>query len=148
MTKQAPQFWFEWILASLHEGKEVEITAKGWSMWPSIKPGTILTLIKTPIEEIKVGDAIAFTRGEHLVVHRIIHIVNKGTLQIYTKGDANLRMDELVTEQNYCANVSNEIPSETPGVVRRFTSFTIQLLQINWARAKKIPSLLKRDSAI
>ena len=63
MTKQTPQFWFQWILDSLQDGKEIDITANGWSMYPSIKPGTVLTLIKVPIEALRVGDAIAFTRG-------------------------------------------------------------------------------------
>lgn len=146
MTKQAPQFWFQWILASLHEGKEVEITANGWSMCPSIKPGTVLTLVKIPIEEIEVGDAIAFTRGEHFVVHRVETIAQENPRTIISRGDANLRFDEIVSPQNYCGKVKSIVLKQAPGLPQRLFYFLLQLVHVNLARAKKIPSLLKRDS--
>ena len=148
MTKQTPQFWFQWILDSLQEGKEVEITANGWSMCPSIKPGSVLTLIKVPIEALKVGDAIAFTRGEHFVVHRVEKIIPQEPFQICSRGDANLSFDEIVSSQNYCGKVNGFVLKPAPSLLQRIFYFLLQLVQINWARAKKIPSLLKRDSAI
>lgn len=146
MSKQAAHFWFEWIRTSLEEGKEVELTANGWSMWPMIQPGTVLTLIKIPIDEIQVGDAIAFIRNEHFVVHRVEKIVAQQPRQISTRGDANLRCDEMITTENYGGKVRNEFSKKAPRPRQRIFNYLHQLLQISWARAKKIPSLLKRDT--
>jgi signal peptidase I len=148
MSKQAPHFWFKWISTSLQEGHDVEITAQGWSMWPTIKPGSILTLKNVSIEEIQVGDAIAFIRGEHFVVHRAESIAQENPRKIISRGDANLRFDEIVSEDNYCGKVIHPQISPAPRIAQRIFSYLFQFCQINWARVKKIPSLLKRDSSI
>lgn len=148
MSKQAPHFWFEWICSSLKEGNEVTLTANGWSMWPTVKPGTVLSLKKMPIEEVQVGDAIAFIRGEHFVVHRVERIVQENPRKIISRGDANLRFDEIVSDTNYCGKVIHPQISPAPQITQRIFSYLFQFCQINWARAKKIPSLLKRDSSI
>lgn len=154
MSKQTPHFWFEWILSSLQEGKVVEITAKGWSMWPTIKPGTSISISKVELSELQPGDLIAFTRAEHFVVHRIEEIKRNGDYTIYTRGDANLRRDELITEDNFCGKViginaqdqsNNSYSRAMPRMPQRLKNATMQFFQINMARAKKIPSLLKRD---
>jgi signal peptidase I len=154
MSKQTPHFWFEWILSSLQEGKVVEITAKGWSMWPTIKPGTSISILKVELSELQPGDLIAFIRSEHFVVHRIEEIQRNGAYTIYTRGDANLRRDELITEQNFCGKVigintedqsKNSYSREMPRMSARMKNAMVQFFQINLARAKKIPSLLKRD---
>lgn len=146
MSKQAPQFWLEWILASLQDGKHVEITAKGWSMWPTIKPGTILTIQKTPIEEVQVGDAIAFIRDTHFVVHRVEKINQQVPLKILTRGDANLRYDELVTAENYCGKVLNLVALRAPFLPERLFNHGWQFIQINLTRIKKILFQKKQDS--
>ena len=145
MSKQAAHFWFEWICSSLKEGKEVELTANGWSMWPTIKPGTILSLKNIPIEDVQVGDAIAFIRNDHFVVHRVERIAAENPRKIISRGDANLRFDEIVNEDNYCGKVIDPQLNPTPRLAQRIFSFWLAQFQINWGRAKKIPSLLKRD---
>ena len=155
MSKQAPHFWFEWILSSLQEGKVVEITANGWSMWPTIKPGTSISISRVEMSELQPGDLIAFTRAAHFVVHRIEEIKSNGAFTIYTRGDANLRRDEPITAENFCGKViafkTKEIPEanyarEIPQMPARMKNAFVQFVQINRARAKKIPSLMKRDS--
>jgi signal peptidase I len=154
MSKQAPHFWFEWILSSLQEGKVVEITANGWSMWPTIKPGTSISISRVELSELQPGDLIAFTRAEHFVVHRIEEIQYNGVIKIFTRGDANLRKDEPITEENFCGKViginildqtKNSNSKEMPWMPLRLRNAIVQFFQINLARAKKIPSLLKRD---
>ena len=154
MSKQAPHFWFEWILSSLQEGKVVEITANGWSMWPTIKPGTSISISRVELSELQPGDLIAFTRAEHFVVHRIEEIQYNGVIKIFTRGDANLRKDEPITEENFCGKViginildqtKNSYSKEMPWMPLRLRNAIVQFFQINLARAKKIPSLLKRD---
>ena len=154
MSKQAPHFCFEWILSSLQEGKVVEITANGWSMWPTIHPGTSISISRVEFSELPPGDLIAFTRAEHFVVHRIVEIERNGSYTIFTKGDANLRRDEAITKANFCGKVigintldqsKQSYSSEIPRMPRRLKNATMQFFQINLARVKKIPSLLKRD---
>lgn len=154
MVKQDPSFWYQWILSSLQEGKSVEIIAKGWSMWPSIKPGTTLTISKVDMSVLQKGDLIAFTRAKHFVVHRIEEIHFNGAYSIYTRGDANLRRDELITIDNYCgkvqvvqaqkSNLDGGYPA--PHFSKRLLSAFVQFIFINLNRVKKIPLLLKRDS--
>ena len=154
MSKQAPHFWFEWILSSLQEGKVVEITANGWSMWPTIKPGTSISISRVELSELQPGDLIAFTRAEHFEVHRIEEIQYNGVIKIFTRGDANLRKDEPITEENFCGKViginildqtKNSYSKEMLWMPLRLRNAIVQFFQINLARAKKIPSLLKRD---
>jgi len=154
MSKQAPHFCFEWILSSLQEGKVVEITANGWSMWPTIKPGTSISISRVELSELQPGDLIAFTRAEHFVVHRIEEIQYNGVIKIFTRGDANLRKDEPITEENFCGKViginildqtKNSNSKEMPWMPLRLRNAIVQFFHINLARAKKIPSLLKRD---
>jgi signal peptidase I len=153
MAKQDPSFWYQWILSSLQEGKAVEIVAKGWSMWPTIKPGTSLTISKVDISALRPGDLIAFTRAEHFVVHRIEEIQFNGSYAIYTRGDANLRRDEPITSENFCGKVQVVKAQQSalegnfpaPHLPKRVMSAFVQFIFINCNRVKKIPLLLKRD---
>jgi hypothetical protein len=104
--------------------------------------------------ELQLGDLIAFTRAEHFVVHRVVEIERNGSYTIFTKGDANLRRDEAITKANFCGKVigintldqsKQSYSSEIPRMPRRLKNATMQFFQINLARVKKIPSLLKRD---
>ncbi|MEY3681996.1 MAG: hypothetical protein RLZZ289_519, partial [Bacteroidota bacterium] len=73
---------------------------------------------------------------------------------IYTRGDANLRRDEPITKDNFCGKVigintqdqsKQSYSKELPLMPLRLKNAAVQFFQINMARAKKIPSLLKRD---
>jgi len=72
-------------------------------------------------------------------------IAQENPREIISRGDANLRIDEIVSEANYCGKVMHPQITPAPRIVPRIFSFVLQLFQINLARAKKIPSLLKRD---
>jgi signal peptidase len=68
------------------------------SMEPAIKTGSLCFINKkSPYEDIKKGDIIAFKipSGAY-VTHRVVEINNKG---IITKGDANMNVDNVVTTQ-------------------------------------------------
>ena len=61
------------------------------SMYPTLKPNDLLVVKKTSIDEVKVGDIIAFdshTEGIGIIAHRAIEIFEQGgEIGIDTKGD-------------------------------------------------------------
>jgi signal peptidase I len=80
----------------LSEGKTIKIRAEGYSMFPSVKPGSIIYI--EPLEKDenpRPGDIIAWKRGSGLVVHRLTTIIkcNEGLLFV-TRGDSSL-VDDL-----------------------------------------------------
>ena len=63
------------------------------SMYPTLKPNDLLVVKKTSIDEIKVGDIIAFdshAEGIGVIAHRVILVAEvDGKLGIDTQGDHN-----------------------------------------------------------
>ena len=61
------------------------------SMYPTLKPNDLLVVKKTSIDEVKVGDIIAFdshAEGIGIIAHRAVDIFEKeGKIGIDTKGD-------------------------------------------------------------
>jgi len=61
------------------------------SMYPTLKPNDLLVVKKTSIDEVKVGDIIAFdshAEGIGVIAHRAVDIFEKeGKIGIDTKGD-------------------------------------------------------------
>jgi len=74
-----------WCTA-LRDGHTMQYRALGWSMWPFIRNGSILTV--KPKERIAVGDVILYKSRGSLIAHRVIgkRKVN-GRSVFVTKGD-------------------------------------------------------------
>ncbi len=83
----------------LAEGTILKIKADGYSMYPSIKPGT--TIFIQPLKEyddIIPGHIIAWKRESGFVVHRLVRTENKGDQVLYhTRGDSCKYEDKPVT---------------------------------------------------
>ena len=95
-------------LSLLKEGKQVTITAGGYSMWPAIKPGDrIIITPLNPEKPLTAGKVVALRRDGGFVVHRITE-VRKGKLSnfIKTRGDAALIPDQWNTEMNIAGRVT------------------------------------------
>ena len=83
----------------LSEGKTLKIRAEGYSMFPSIRPGSVIHIGPYPQGALPVhGEIIAWKRESGLVVHRLVRMVSdeNGTLFI-TRGDSTLHEDPPVT---------------------------------------------------
>ncbi len=83
----------------LSEGKSIRIKAHGHSMYPAIKPGSMIL-----IEPIQVkgpprpGEIIAIRREIGLVVHRLVRTEAKNGVTWYiARGDSNALADNPVT---------------------------------------------------
>jgi hypothetical protein len=104
--QQTDAFWLEWCLDELKLGRDVKFVSKGLSMFPVMMPKQEIVISNFPIESIKVGQLLAFKRQTHIVVHRVVKVLENPTFSLRTQGDANWRMDEPITTDNYIGLVS------------------------------------------
>ena len=83
------------------------------SMEPMIKPGDVILVKKVEdINDIKMGDVVQFKRGNILISHRIIEIVEDGGPKSYrTKGDNNSVADSnLVKPEQIKGQIIQVVP--------------------------------------
>lgn len=77
-------------LTLLEEGKILKVKAEGYSMFPVIKPGSILLI--EPLEpdyEPQPGEIVAWKRDSGFVLHRLVRIFEKeGNRFFVTRGDS------------------------------------------------------------
>jgi signal peptidase I len=97
----------------LSEGTTIRIKAHGYSMYPSIRPGSLLI-----IEPLKVkgdpqrGEIVAIKRESGLVVHRVIKILIKDGKRYYVaRGDSNARTDQPVPASMIAGRVIKAEPT-------------------------------------
>lgn len=70
-------------------------TITSGSMWPTLKEGDIVLIQGVDsIDDLKVGDIIAFRHKDGMAIHRIIKIEDA---KVTTRGDANSKPDEPIT---------------------------------------------------
>lgn len=82
----------------LKEGKTIRIKAHGYSMYPCIKPGSLILIEPIGLKGNPVkGEIVAVRRENGLVVHRIEKIIKQGFEIFYiTRGDSNSMSDNPV----------------------------------------------------
>ena len=91
----------------LSEGTTLKIKADGYSMYPSIKPGTTIFIgPQTEYTDLVPGEIIAWKRESGFVVHRFIRIENRGNEFVYfTRGDSSKYEDKPVTRDHIAGKV-------------------------------------------
>jgi signal peptidase I len=86
-------------LTLLSEGKTIRIKAHGYSMYPCIKPGSLVPI--EPIHEKGMpvpGEIIAIKRETGLIVHRLTKIIiRNGVKSFIARGDSNAFADNPVS---------------------------------------------------
>jgi signal peptidase I len=101
----------------LSEGKTIRIKAHGYSMYPAIKPGSLI-LIEPLRQKGKPvpGEIVALKRERGLVVHRVLKSVVKNGITYYiTRGDSNVNTDSPVTIDKIPGRiVKSEATGENP----------------------------------
>ena len=104
-------------LTLLSEGKTIRIKAHGYSMYPSIKPGSLILIeplnIKGPPRP---GEIIAIRRESGLVVHRLSKIIrNNGITSYIARGDSNAYPDNPVNIDKIAGRITGaESTGENP----------------------------------
>lgn len=85
-------------LTLLAEGKTIRIKAHGYSMYPCIKPGSLILIEPLNIKGMpRSGEIIAIRREAGLIVHRITKILSRNGVTWYVaRGDSNAYADNPV----------------------------------------------------
>jgi len=86
----------------ISQGRSVKILASGYSMFPFLRKGDLLTVEPVPMKTIKRGDVVVFESEEKWIAHRVIKIrSNPESLEFLLRGDTCIAFDPLVNEGNY-----------------------------------------------
>jgi signal peptidase I len=99
--------------ALLSEGKTIRIKAHGYSMYPSIKPGSLIIIEPLRQKGNPVpGEIIAIKRENGMVVHRLIRIQIKDGVRFYiARGDSNAYADAPITIDRIAGRVVKSEPT-------------------------------------
>jgi signal peptidase I len=101
----------------LAEGKSVRIKAEGFSMYPSIKPGSVI-FIEPYGKDVSPfpGEIIAWKKESGFVVHRLARCYEKDAISYFvTRGDSSMSEDEPVLSGNIAGKVVRiEYPEGNP----------------------------------
>lgn len=103
----------------LSEGKTIRIKAHGYSMYPSIKPGSIILIepLKTRGTP-KQGEIIAIKRENGIVIHRLSGTKKiNGTDFYYARGDSNAWTDDPVRIEKIVGRVTGGERSGETGTI-------------------------------
>jgi signal peptidase I len=100
-------------LILLAEGKTIRIKAHGYSMFPAIKPGSLVLIEPLQKKGKPVpGEIVALKRENGLVVHRIIKTVAKNGITYYiARGDSNSMADSPVTIDKIAGRIVKSEPT-------------------------------------
>lgn len=91
----------------LAEGKTIRVRADGLSMYPTVKPGSVISI--EPFKEGAVpvvGEIIAWKKESGFVVHRLIQHSKTGNTDFFiTRGDSSMGEDNPVTYDSLAGRV-------------------------------------------
>jgi signal peptidase I len=91
----------------LAEGKSIKVKAEGYSMFPSIRNGSIIYI--EPITSGSPpypGEIVAWKRESGFVVHRLVRILkNKNQTLFITRGDSCSREDQPIPSEYIAGRV-------------------------------------------
>ena len=92
---------------AIKKGHSVQTLARGYSMFPFLRKGDLLTVEPVSMDKIKRGDVVVFEMEEKWIAHRVIKIRNgeKG-LEFMLQGDTCIAFDPVVDKENFIGLVS------------------------------------------
>ena len=101
-------------LTLLAEGKTIRIKAHGYSMYPGIKPGSLVLIEPINVKGAPVpGEIIAIVRESGLIIHRLVRIVFRNNVRYFiARGDSNAYADSPVKSDKIAGRV---VGAETTG---------------------------------
>lgn len=111
-------------LSLLAEGKTIRIKAHGYSMYPCIKPGSLVLIEPLKIKGPPVpGEIIAVRRENGLVVHRLSEIISKNGITSYiARGDSNATTDNPVKIDKIVGRI---VRAETTGENQKLADISL-----------------------
>jgi signal peptidase I len=111
-------------LTLLSEGKTIRIKAHGYSMYPCIKPGSMILIEPLKEKGLPVaGEIIAIKRENGLIVHRLSRIIIKNGITTYiARGDSNAYADDPVKIDKIAGRI---VRAETTGENQKLADIRI-----------------------
>jgi signal peptidase I len=142
-------------LTLLSEGKSIRIKAHGYSMYPSIKPGSLILIepinLKGPP---RTGEIIAIRREKGLIVHRLLRTVKKGSITYYiARGDSNAFTDNPVKIDKIAgrivgAETTGENPVKADIRINPKPNYFLNRIRVigllTWKKIRKLPLFFSR----
>lgn len=123
-------------LKLLSEGKTIKIKAHGYSMYPCIKPGSVVFIEPLGIKgKPRKGEILAVRRKGGLIVHRLTGILEKDGAEYYiARGDSNIMPDYPVTAELIVGRVTDaEYEGEkTKMSVNSKPAYFLNRFRVNW----------------
>ncbi|MCX8038353.1 MAG: hypothetical protein N3D11_15095 [Candidatus Sumerlaeia bacterium] len=82
----------------LRSGYGIRFQARGWSMYPTIREGDVITAQPTDPTQVRPGDILLCTSAGRLVVHRAIsvQVAETGEVLFLLRGDGSTQADGYV----------------------------------------------------
>jgi signal peptidase I len=81
----------------LSAGHTARFRASGDSMYPAIRNGDYLSIVRCLMAELRRGDIVLAATERGLTAHRVVRITERdGVLQVTTRGDNALRTDRPI----------------------------------------------------
>ena len=119
MNKNLNRQTIDLSLDLLSVGKTIRIKAHGYSMYPNIKPGSLILIEPLHPKGMPVpGEIIAIRRNNGLIVHRLIRIIIKnGITYFIARGDSNPYPDNPVTLDKIAGRITGAATSGENQVV-------------------------------
>ena len=91
---------------AIKNGHAVQTLASGYSMFPFLRKGDLLTVEPVSMDKIKRGDVVVFESEEKWIAHRVIKIQsNAEGLEFLLRGDTCIEFDPAVDKENYIGSV-------------------------------------------
>ena len=86
----------------IRQGRSVLIFASGYSMFPFLRKGDLLTVEPVPMETIKRGDVVVFEMEQKWIAHRVVKNRNSAEgVEFLLRGDTCIDFDPMVNRENY-----------------------------------------------
>jgi Peptidase S24-like len=107
----------------LAEGKTIRVKAEGFSMYPSIKPDSVIYIEPyRQDQEPFPGEIVAWKREAGFVVHRLVRRFEKDNCRyIITRGDSSMAEDEPVLSDQIAGRVIRvENPEGKPAPEKQY----------------------------
>ncbi|MBO9532579.1 MAG: signal peptidase I [Solirubrobacteraceae bacterium] len=101
------------VAAAAAVGVRVRVEQTG-SMAPALKPGDLVLMRSTPLEQIRIGDIIGVRQESgRVIVHRVERLAGAGAfVRVHTKGDANpTGEDWTIARADQVALVKGRVPA-------------------------------------
>jgi signal peptidase I len=90
----------------LAAGHTARFLASGDSMYPTIRSGDYLSVVRCGVSDLRRGDIVLVAAERGLTAHRIVRITERdGALQITTRGDNALRSDQPIGAENILGRI-------------------------------------------